>query len=214
MHQRRLLAGGRVKARLLARLLVAAVTASATLTACTSAETDSQISASPALASETSGIVAEAKANGADAVQLAALADGEVTFAEYQQAVYATMECMTDAGIEVFDREVDDTGPYPMIHYSYAVVAPGLTEDQTLDISDVCLATHSFYVEMLYQTGDAAQEAIDARFEEVKDRFIACLKDAGIAVKADETNDELRQDGIGLLFSSPRTDCFTETGAQ
>ncbi|WNM24694.1 hypothetical protein RN607_00955 [Demequina capsici] len=146
--------------------------------------------------------------------QREALSDGVVTFAEYEEGVHLALDCMRDAGIDVIGGEVDSSGPYPKIDYAYAATAPGLTESQTTEISDGCLATHSFYLETEYQLSDANQEAEDAYFTQVRDEFIACLEHQGATVDPSATNDELRRLAAGLGYSSEGTNCFTETGAE
>ncbi len=146
--------------------------------------------------------------------QRAALADGAVTFEEYEAGVQLTLDCMRDAGIDVINDGVDDFGPFPMIYYSYATTAPGLTEDQTYEISQGCIAENSYYLEAEYQTGAAAQEAIDAYFAEVRDEFIACLEDQGQTVSPDATDDELRTAAMAAGYSSEGLTCFDVTGAR
>lgn len=146
--------------------------------------------------------------------QRASLADGVVTFDEYAQGVRLTLECMREAGIEVVGGDVDTTGPFPVIPYSFAATAPGLSEAQTLEIADGCLARHSFYLETEYQLSDVNQEAQDAFFAKVRDQIIACLELRGAAVDSAATDDELRQLALGLGYDSDGTTCLTATGAE
>lgn len=86
---------------------------------------------------------------GASEAQLDALSDGKVTFAEYEDATHAALDCMRAAGIHVEGGdEVDTTG---RLQYSFGVPALGLSEQQILEIADECLATNSEFVDTAYQ---------------------------------------------------------------
>ncbi|WNM24696.1 hypothetical protein [Demequina capsici] len=152
---------------------------------------------------------------GVDQTQIDALADGSVTFDEYEQAIRATITCMRDAGIEVDDDQVDYHRPFPEIPYTFAGEVEGVLDgDQTLAVADGCIETYSQYVDMAYQTDAAAQEAIDAYFVQVRDEFIACLEDQGQTVDPDATDDELRQAAVAAMATFDGPNCFTVTGAR
>lgn len=154
-----------------------------------------------------------AKANSASEAQLEALADGEATFQEYQDAVRLTVSCLRDAGIDVIGDQVDDSGAFPRIPYSYASTAPGMSSAQVEEIADRCMTTHSAFIEAEYQTGDSAIEAKDKFFEGVRDEFVACVADAGAEVDPTAPRDELAQTAMEVeLNGGPN--CFFETGAE
>lgn len=156
-------------------------------------------------------IESEAEVAGASDAQLEALADGEVTFAEYEQAVRESVACLRASNIDVVGDQVDSSGPFPVITYSYAATAPGLSASQADEIAQGCLITHSVFVEAAYQTGPVAVEAMDEFFEEVREEFVGCLEQGGLVVEPDASRDELER-SAAELFQAGGQDCFFEAG--
>lgn len=152
-----------------------------------------------------------AKSGGASDAQLEAFADGDVSFDEYRDAVGEAVACMRDAGIDVINDHVDESGPFPIISYSHAADAPGLTSSEVQQLSTSCLETHSMFVEMAYQTGPAAVEAEDEHFEQYREAFVECLEDAGSRVDESASRDELEQEAIQVSIDGG-ADCFRESG--
>jgi hypothetical protein len=103
----------------------------------------------PSAASSWAAFVQEAKDSGASETQLAALSDGKVTFAEYEDATHAYLDCLREAGMTVEGGdEVDPTG---RLQYGYSPAESGLTVEQAEAIAGECYATHSEFADQAYQ---------------------------------------------------------------
>jgi hypothetical protein len=132
----------------------------------------------------------DAQASGASTAQLAlierALAHGEVTFSDVQEAVDATIECFEAAGIRYKEfAPVDDHG---ILYPSYAFEG-----EQETAVADECIHTNSDYIEMLYMRQPAAMEARDAAFLVAMPLLIDCLEGLGHDIDDDITPDELKE---------------------
>jgi hypothetical protein len=163
-------------------------------------------------------VLDDARASGASEAQLAilerAVATGEISFEDASVANDATIECLVDAGFTV-SAQVDETVPgFPVPGFT-AGRPTSMTEDQGDASLSSCESRENFFVNMMYQTQPAADEAKWANFERVKTEFIACLQDAGLSVPGDATNDELVDLALDLAFdeSSPNpVNCLHEVG--
>lgn len=187
--------------------LVGLLVASILLTGCSG--TPPTKSAKPTSVPLVDQIQTEAELAGASDAQLEALADGEVTFAEYEQAVRESVACLRESNIDVVGDRVDSSGPFPVIAYSYAETAPGLSASQTDEIAQGCLTTNSMYVEAAYQTGPVAVQAMDEAFEEVREDFVGCLEHGGASVDPDASRDELEHIAAELIQEGGQ-DCYFE----
>lgn len=158
------------------------------------------------------GIVEEARNRGASDEQIAVLERGEVAFADYDAAVGRTLACLREAGIDVVGGEVSEARGFPEIDYSFAGSSPGRTDDQTLALADECIYTHSFFVEMAYQTSPAAIEAQDARFEPYRAAIVECIRANG----GDVEDDADREQVLLAVFAvqDEGVDCLAESGFQ
>lgn len=86
------------------------------------------------------------------------LADGEVTFEEYEAAIATSLSCLEDAGFDVIGPTHNDRQGFTLIDYSYSEFAPGMTREQGSAVADACLDEHSTMVEVAYQLGPIAVE--------------------------------------------------------
>ena len=147
---------------------------------------------------------------GASREQIAILSGETVTFADYKSAVDRTIACLREAGIDVIGDEVTYVSGYPEVAYSYAVSAPGMSEEATDVLSQECITRNSMFVEALYRETDAVQQSIDQRFESFRDDVVECLRDAGVSARDDESRWELERKSADLLVEAGN-DCMALT---
>jgi hypothetical protein len=148
---------------------------------------------------------------GADAAQLEVLGKGEVSFADYEAAVYRTVECMTQAGLDVIAPQVVDRGGLDMVEYSWSSQVEGLTEEQGFALGDACLTQHSRWVEMQWQLQPSAVEARERYFDNYRDTVVGCIRDHGGTVADDATRTEAVRASIEVEDATG-IDCFGESG--
>lgn len=137
------------------------------------------------------------------------LADGEVTFEEYEAAIATSLSCLEDAGFDVIGPTHNDRQGFTLIDYSYSEFAPGMTREQGSAVADACLDEHSTMVEAAYQLGPIAVEGRDQLFEDFREPFIAWVVEHGGDVADDAPRDEVEQAAANVLTSSG-TDCWRE----
>lgn len=78
-------------------------------------------------------------------------------------------------------------------------------------MTDGCLATHSQYVEIAYQTAPAVVEAVNVRFEPYREAIIACVRASG----GDVADDAIREHVLiaaSDVRSNADVDCVHESG--
>ncbi len=186
------------------------ITSAFMLTACGAPTTTPEVSIKPweEIVKDT---VAAAQRLGASPEQIATLAEGEVTFGSYEAAVTKAISCMREAGIDVVNDRVTSENGYPEISYSYAASSPGRTEAETTPISDLCITTHSMFIESLYRESPQVQEVVDARFTPFREAALDCLKESGRSVPTDASRAVIEQVNTTLVISGGK-DCMQEIG--
>ena len=152
---------------------------------------------------EPAGRVAAAREAGASEAQVALLADGLLTFAEYRQAVLAMVACSRMEGIEVVALGIDRSGGYPLVNYAIPAEVAGMTEQDVLAKVDGCGSTHSTNTEIIWQM---AHSRTDEKFE----KLYRCLEANGV----DFIEGELREamDAAVELLESGGANCISEAG--
>ena len=112
------------------------------------------------------------------------MADGTVTFAEYERAVLATIACGREGGLSVTQPQLDASGTY----YSYTFSMQGADDDTLLAIHDACYEEYLSSVDFEW----AAENELSGRelAEEVQ-KVRSCLAGAGFATPNGVTPDEL-----------------------
>jgi hypothetical protein len=98
--------------------------------------------------------------------------DGELTFAEYERAVFNLVDCVSAEGIEVLSPELEDDN-----FYSYTVV---LT-DRSDAVVGACEAEHFSYIELVWAEVNRQDPADEQREIE---QVASCLRDAGFEVES------------------------------
>lgn len=137
-------------------------------------------------------VLEEAEAGGASQDQLEVISTGpEITFTDYEQAVSRSVSCMKDAGIDVIGSDVRDYRGFPEIRYSFAAASEGRSDEETREVADACMNTHSRWIEMLYQTSPSSIEAVEARFAPYREALVGCLEEQGAELEGDLIRDEL-----------------------
>jgi len=152
---------------------------------------------------EPAGRVAAARKAGASKAQVALLADGLLTFAEYEQAVLAMVACSRKEGVEVVVLGVDRSGGYSLVNYAIPAEAAGMTEQDVLAKVDGCGANHSTNIEIIWQL---AHSRTDEKFE----KLYQCLEVNGV----DFIEGELREamNAAVELLESGGANCVSEAG--
>ena len=104
--------------------------------------------------------------------QAAAVADGDVTYEEYEAAIHAAFECMVAKGWEVrMPPTPDATGLY----LTYGFISDG---SQRTEASMECLREHSMLVEMKWAAANTPTEADQLAARQATE---ACLVAGGFA---------------------------------
>jgi hypothetical protein len=152
---------------------------------------------------EPAGRVAAAREAGASEAQVALLADGLLTFAEYEQAVLAMVACSRLEGVEVVALGIDRSGGYPVVNYAIPAEVAGMTEQVVLAKVDGCAATHSANTEIIWQLGHSRT---DEKFE----KLYQCLEANGVEFIEGELS-EAMQAAVELLDSGG-ADCLGDAG--
>jgi hypothetical protein len=140
----------------------------------------------------------EANAAGASDAQVQiiqrAIDTGEVTFEDASRAVDSFAACVNGAGGTVTTQvDVTDTG-FQVPSYSAVVGSGGLVDDPGAEnIVTACDAREDYWVNYLYQMQPAALRASEVDFDAHRGALIACLREHGVAVADDVTNDELKR---------------------
>jgi hypothetical protein len=107
------------------------------------------------------------------------VADGEVTFTEYERSVLATLACARDRGLETFGPDLEPDG----LTYGYGyrgVDSEGniLPDAVVLGRFDICYAEYGELVDSVWAAQNA--ESFGDAPRRVKDAYLACLAEHGI----------------------------------
>ena len=161
----------------------------------------------------------EATDGGAGEDQLAILqrieTAGAITYADYTEAVNATFECFTEAGIGHGSISGPNGGDAMPIYYQYE------STGESAPVAEACIVDHSFWVERLYQERPKAVAAQEARFERAIPTLTACLEKGGYELPATPSVDEVKralslassEEGSGVAPQGwSVTDCYDEAG--
>jgi len=127
---------------------------------------------------------------GAGKEQLEMLADGEVTFQEYEQAILSTITCISNAGITVGTPELK----YQRKYYWYDWEIPGDKADELFPKLDACTGAWRPIVDAWYLEIAPTEEEILAG----RRALVTCLRDAGIDIPVEATEQDFAR-----LRSSP-----------
>lgn len=135
-------------------------------------------------------ILQQAEKAGASPQQVAVLKRGTPPFADYRAAVYATLDCMEKAGLQVQPATLDNTQGFPMLNYGFGP-SGDLSEEQAKKLGDDCMNVNSLFIEMAYQTSPQVAEVKEKRFAPYRQKMIDCLTAYGVDVDPKATKDEL-----------------------
>ncbi|WP_454293498.1 hypothetical protein [Salana multivorans] len=151
----------------------------------------------------------------APANQRVLLEDGELTYAEYEQAVISARDCVIEAGYEPgpieltqgllgYEIEVDYTGESD----------PEAADQRFLEITDSCWNDNTGLVSMFW-----AQTLVLDRDEKeaMRPEVIACLNDAGLDLPDNASDDQIAEaliqdaeDNAQVVGPSPVDECLDE----
>lgn len=180
---------------------------------CASSGTNSSAQATTSEQGAADGLsmVERARQDGADESQLVLLENADIPFADYEQAVQRTIDCIRSAGIEVIGGEVTESRGFPMINYSFAGSSDGRTNNETLTAADSCIGRYSFWVEAAYQTSPLAVELQDAAFDEVRPALLDCLRQNGAELSEDAGQAEILT-AVTDLLAADGDNCLAAVG--
>lgn len=213
MTESKVLIGGPV--RVLAVMLTVAMTSCTSPTSLTapSAPPDSGDLVTASASSRSS--LEEATQAEADESQLDILRKGEVSFADYEAALGRTFVCLRGNGIDVMEQGISDARGFPLIEYSWAATAPGLSDDQVRALGDDCERRFSYWVNMEWQIQPSSIELAEKTFVPYRSAVVECLRKHGVTV----TDDVTRWDAVDLAMEvldrngmGTGVDCFVEAG--
>jgi hypothetical protein len=117
--------------------------------------------------------------------QAALLSDGVVTYAEYEEAVRATVTCIGNQGMQVF-------GPYPssdgLLDFSYGGATTQEESAREAVLGNECEQSYLFYVSQAYSITIAPTESeLQARLVQ----YAECLNQSGFDVPVGATGGDL-----------------------
>lgn len=202
--------------------VVTAFVATLTLVACAPTSPIATPSTDPAFARLLAQTVAMEDGLGAGSDQLALMDEialaGEVTFDQYREARDASIQCWKDAGLQVFDPEVQTL--MGLRQYNANVVQdPGMTDDAFNAILDDCVDVHSYLIDYIYMQQPSSVNAWADTKERHRAEILACFESQGADVPADITIDEMetiREELVDAQHDTrgknPPRDCFDEVG--
>lgn len=153
--------------------------------------------------------VDEAKNIGASAAQIAMLEEAAnspegLTFAQYESAVNASLECMRDQGITVNGPTLIRQREIDVLNYS-AGAGGGLDDDSAYAVIEECERTHSILVWTLWTNQPSTLQRRDEIFNEYMPAMITCLQDHGVGIDDDATRPEV-EDAVITLIKSMSSD--------
>jgi len=162
-----------------------------------------------------SGLVAEAREAGADESQLEILADGQVTYTEYEQAMNRAFACLRERD---FDVDVKGTKPFNGVTVlDYQV--QGTTDATNLDDPTArermleCELRYSDAVNSFWQVmSPDAVAFIERRDAALAPGLAACLGEHDVDVPDDATMHELVLASVDLTTRDESVDCLLEIG--
>ena len=119
------------------------------------------------------------------------LADGVVTFAEYERAVFRTVQCIRELGYHVDGPKLGARG----VFYEYWVTVGPAGSEATSEAQDRCDAEYLAWVDFAWAKEN---ELTGAELEAELERLGTCLREAGVEVPAEATVDDFIElvDGV------------------
>ncbi len=123
--------------------------------------------------------------------QKPALADGQVTFAEYERAVLATVECLKGGGLTVDGPQARDGGRF--LDFSFGAQqlpgeSSGDADKRIRAISDRCDREYRLDIDRLW----VQQHLLTTQQrDEQRTQLITCLRDAGAPIKGDASEQDI-----------------------
>lgn len=146
-------------------------------------------------------LIESARAAGLDERQTAALLDNSVSFAEHNQLVALTMDCLREAGLEVLDGgvHVDGVSAVPRAVYSFAAGNEVVSEDEALALDVQCSNRfHTVATDVYLASQSPTFEEQSERLATLLEEFRLCLNAAGFDVAG---QDEITAEYIGTILS-------------
>ncbi|MFJ4232781.1 hypothetical protein [Cellulosimicrobium cellulans] len=153
-------------------------------------------------------MVAAAEDQGADSRQVEALADGDVTYEEYEAAFGRYFACVEEVGSRVEDKQVVTQEGIKQLRY--VVATP---DGASVDLATACYGTHAQAIDMYWQTENPDLVAYrERRAAALRPLLVECLEDAG-AGPGDATYEEMVDDVLGRgVDGRPGADCLATVG--
>ncbi len=198
--------------RVVSRRPVAVVLAATALLAGCSPDEGSPV---PADTDPAAAFAAEAHAAGADEAQVAALTDGEVTYAEYEAAMNRSFECMRTQGFQV---DVKGARPYNGVTILEFEVggtnsATNLDTEAGRALLEDCNRRHSSQVESFWQAMSPDAVAYNERRDAALSPLLReCLDRNDVDLAEDASMHDMIAAATDLLVRTDGTDCVTEIG--
>lgn len=145
--------------------------------------------------------------------QLAILASGEITWEDYENSMNATMQCLTEADIQVTSPYTEESGGTTRIAFTFMRGTTTLTDAEIDRHYEACEEKHSQFVSTHWEIYSAdAWEYRDRRAQALWEPFAECLTDSGVDVPKDASFDELT-DLNTFAFAEGVEDCYSKIGA-
>ncbi|MBN2177675.1 MAG: hypothetical protein JW722_08500 [Demequinaceae bacterium] len=135
--------------------------------------------------------------------------NGQVTFNDVIEATDSTFACFDNNGIVNWSQWWTRPDGLPMLVYSY-VQPDSMTTEQFEVVAANCMESNSLYVEGVYQLQPAAVELEEAHFDERRPLILECLRENGVVIDDDATQDEVFEAASRLIFGDRYEDVTGE----
>lgn len=134
------------------------------------------------------------------------LADGQVTFVEYERATNEMVRCLTEKGVPASE-------PRPALapgFLTYGVFEPAVTEAADL-VSSAREACERRFGSVVFAVYFAQHIPTGAQLQKEKQALIDCANEAGLAIEKSESVDMLRHIFVEVIdMTESQLDCFAK----
>lgn len=145
---------------------------------------------------------------GADPEQIAVLADGVVTYDEYEQSLERAFACMREAGSTVTVSAPKQQNGVTVLPYTFTAA-----DDAQRDAADACFLRYADFVDTYWQVGSPGAVAFEERRSAaLLPALRECLDEHEVDWAEDETFDELVSKGATKPSDPVQFNCMAEIG--
>lgn len=145
---------------------------------------------------------------GAGPEQIAVLADGVVTYDEYEQSLERAFACMRDAGSTVNVSAPKQLNGVTVLPFTFSAA-----DDAQRDAADACFLRHAEFVDTYWQVGSPDAVAFEERRSAaLLPALRECLDEHGVDWAEDETFEDLVSKSVTKPSDPVQFNCMAEIG--